>query len=390
MTVYENILNKISSLSPEFKTEKIRIEDGLGRILQQKVEAETDMPAFDKSAMDGYACRAEDLKNELELIEIIPAGKVPEFAISKNTCSKIMTGAAVPKNADLVFKVEDSIEKDSKIICTDLHSKRNILKRGEDFKKGEVLLEKGLIIRAEHIAVMASVGVTEIEVATLPSIGIMVSGSELIEVGEPIQAGKIRNSNGSQLLSLLQKNNFPASYYGIVIDDFEALKQNFEKAFEENDCLIVTGGASMGDWDLVPKVLADMDFEILWERTGLKPGNPMSFGLKDHKYFFGLSGNPVSSLIQFEYIALPILHKLMGSHYKAFRFKAQMMVDFKRKNADRLGIIPVWLNQEGSIDEVRFNGSAHINGIASGNALLEFPVGTKKILKGELAYVRPL
>jgi len=389
--MYHKVLEKIASLKPCFSIGEKEIDQSLRNILQQDILAEIDMPPFDKSAMDGYACRREDLENELEMLEVIPAGKIPEFSLGINQCSKIMTGASLPENANCVFKVEDSkTTRDGFVACTDQNSKRNICNRAEDFKQGEILIKKGQIIRPEHIAVMASCGLQKVKVAKMPRIGIIITGSELLEPNVKMLPGKIRNSNGPQLISLLNKMGIESKYYGIAIDNLEILRSIFRQALEENDLVMVTGGASMGDFDLVPDILKEEGFELLWERTGLKPGNPMSFGIKGDKYFFGLSGNPVSSLVQFEYLAKPIIYQLLGTDYSPLTLKVPLAQDFKRKAADRLGVIPVLINSSGEIEHIPFNGSAHIASLPYGNALMEIPAGIFEIKKGNLAYVRPL
>jgi molybdopterin molybdotransferase len=389
--MYDERLKLIAQLDPILKMERIPTARALHRTLMQEVLAETDMPPFDKSAMDGYACRMVDLGNEMKVLETIPAGHLPARELGPNECSKIMTGAAVPLNADCVFKVEDSMEvKKGWVKCTNLDSKRNICYLGEDYSRGELLLAKGQILGPEHIAVISGAGLKVVFVSKKPAVGLIVTGSELLEPGEPLVNGKIRNSNANQMISLLDKMGLDVNYYGIVEDDYKVLKNKIFRALEQNDVLLLTGGASMGDFDFVPELLKNELFEIFWERTGLKPGNPMTFARKGDKYFLGLSGNPVSSMVQFEFLAKPILYRLSGANYQPFRFQAELAEDFNRRNADRVAVVPVKLNPEGAFEKVAFNGSAHISGLAGGTALLEIPVGTRNLKKGDKAYVRPL
>jgi molybdopterin molybdotransferase len=184
--------------------------------------------------------------------------------------------------------------------------------------------------------------------------------------------------------------NIEVNYIGLVKDDFEILTQLFNKTFETSDYVIFTGGASVGDFDFIPEILKSQGFNILWDRTGIKPGNPMTFAQKENKYCFGLSGNPVSSMVQFEMIAKPVIYKLLGASFRPFRIKAPLSFDFKQRNADRLILKPVIINENGLIEAIPFNGSAHINALVFANALMEIQVGQTEIKKGELAYVRPL
>ncbi len=391
MNKFKQIQEQIALLEPNFKTEIISLNEAFNRILQKDVLADTHMPPFDKSAMDGYACRFIDIENELEFLEVVHAGMVPVKKIEKNQCSKIMTGAAVPEGADCVFKVEESkIIDGNRVKCTNPKTNKNICYLGEDYKINDVLIEKGTIINVSQMAVLAGAGYHRTTVSVLPKIALINTGSELVEPHKKPQHGKIRNSNASQVISQLKKMNIEVTPLGIIGDDYEKLTQAFTKAFEENDWVIFTGGASVGDFDWVPNILADQGFQIYWDRTGIKPGNPMTFSQKGDKYCIGLSGNPVSSMVQFELIAKPVLYKLMGAKYTPLRIKASLNFEFNRKKADRLAIIPVVINSEGLVESVPFNGSAHINALVFANAVMEVPNGQNKLNKGDTVYVRPL
>lgn len=391
MRKFEDILEIINTLQSDFKTEEIELQDAFNRILQEDIYADADMPPFHKSAMDGFACRSEDIGNELEVLEVIHAGMLPTKVPGKNQCSKIMTGAPVPAGCDVVFKVEESEKTgENHVRCTNPGTQKNICYQGEDYKTGDILIQKGTIINVSQMAVLAGVGKVKIKVSALPKISLITTGSELVEPREKPENGKIRNSNASQVISQLQKMNIEVNYIGLVKDDFEILTQLFNKTFETSDYVIFTGGASVGDFDFIPEILKSQGFNILWDRTGIKPGNPMTFAQKENKYCFGLSGNPVSSMVQFEMIVKPVIYKLLGAKYQSFRIKAPLSFDFKQRNADRLILKPVIINENGLIEAIPFNGSAHINALVFANALMEIQVGQTEIKKGELAYVRPL
>ena len=391
MDRFAQIQKIIAEIKPVFSSETVSLENALNRVLAEEVLADTDMPPFDKSAMDGFACRLADIINELEVLETIQAGDVPEFSIEENQCSKIMTGAVVPPGADCVFMIEHSEEtKSGKIKCTNPNTNQNICFQGEDYKTGTVLIEKGTRINVSQMAVLAGAGYSNVNVAKRPKSAVIATGSELVQPNQKPANGQIRNSNATQLISQLSQMNLPATNLGIVADEYETLKQVFENALRENDFVFFTGGASVGEFDLIPKLLSDLKFEVFWNRTGIKPGNPMSFSHKNGKYVFGLSGNPVSSMMQFELIAKPTIYKLLGASYSPPRIQAKISISFNRKKADRLGIIPVVINDKGEIEKIPFNGSAHINALVFANALLEFPLNKTELKKGEMAYVRPL
>lgn len=381
----------IASLPTVFEAEMVELEKAFNRVLREDVFADTSMPPFNKSAMDGYACRLSDIGNELEVLEVIPAGKMPTRRIGINQCSKIMTGAAIPEGAECVFMVEDSEEMAAnKVRCTNPKTKTNICLMGEDYKKGDCLMETGTLIKTSQLAVLAGAGYNKVIVSRLPRVAVITTGSELVEPHEEMVPGKIRNSNASQLLSQLVQMGLQPKYMGIAKDNFKQLVQLFTETLERFEVLFFTGGASVGDFDWIPHVLKQQSFDILWERTGMKPGNPMTLARAADRFVFGLSGNPVSSLVQFELMAKPALYKLLGANYKPVRVKTQLAGTYRRKKADRLAIAPVIINDAGEAETIDFHGSAHLNALVYAHALMEVPIGVSEINKGENVYVRPL
>lgn len=390
MSKFEEIQQQISFIESLKKTEVISLADSLNRTLQEDVIADDNMPPFDKSAMDGYACRMVDIEKSLEVLEVIPAGKMAEFEITEGKCSKIMTGAFIPKGADTVFRVEDAEDLGENLVkCINPKTSKNICYQGEDYTKGQVLINAGSIINTSHIAVLAGAGYNKVKVSSLPRVAIITTGSELVEPSEKPIDGQIRNSNSSQLTAQLTKMGLQSTYLGLFQDDYDRITEVFEKALADFDIIIFTGGASFGDFDWIPNILENHKFDIFWKSTGIKPGNPMTFAKKYDKYVIGLSGNPVSSLVQFEYIAKPIIYKLMGAAYNPFRIKGKLQNDYKRKKADRLAIIPVAVNMDGEINLIPFNGSANINALVFANALMEVELGINEYKIGDLVYVRP-
>ncbi len=391
MIIYSNVIDTIKQAATILFTEKVSLLNSINRVLQEDIVADINMPPFDKSAMDGYACRKEDLDNELEVLEIIQAGRLPTKPIGKNQCSKIMTGAAVPDGANCVFMIEDAqVLNENSVKCNNLQTKVNICYKGEDYKLGNLLIKKGIKISPSHIGTMAGAGYTSILVSKTPVVGIMATGTELVEPSKTPVAGQIRNSNSYQLMAQLQTLGIRYNYIGTIADDFEQISVSFEKSLANNDIVIITGGASNGDFDFVPAILKKHNFEVLVDQTGVQPGNPMTFSKKNQKYCFGLSGNPVSSFVQFELFVKPFIYKLMNCAWQTPRLKATLSKDFCRQKAGRLGIIPVNLLENNIIEEINFHGSAHINALAYANALMEVPENVTIIKQGETVYVRPI
>lgn len=391
MNKFEEILQIISRFPTAFEIEEVPLEKAWNRILREDVVADTNMPPFHKSAMDGYACHFEDIGQELEVLEVINAGKMPTQKVERGQCSKIMTGAAVPDGCDCVFKVEDSeLIAENRVRCTNPRTAINICYLGEDYREGDVLIRKGAIISAPQMAVLAGAGYAKVSVSKKPRIALIATGSELVAPHEKPQPGQIRNSNASQVIAQLAKMGLVVSQNLQLADDFELLSSSLDKALEDNDIVFFTGGASVGDFDFVPEILKEKGFHLFWNRSGIKPGNPTTFSQKGNQYIIGLSGNPVSSLVQFELIAKPALYRLMGADFQPLRLGTKLGFDYFRKKADRLAIVPVVVNYDGEVEEIPFHGSAHINALTAANALLEVPFGVHEIKKGETVHVRPL
>jgi molybdopterin molybdotransferase len=378
-------------LSHAFTTgsESVSFMSSAGRVLAEKGRSDIDIPPFDKSAVDGYACRRENLGMELEMLEVVSAGMQPEYTIEAATCAKVMTGAPVPEGADFVFMVEDALITDGgKVIFTGKSSKDNISRTGEDVRTGDVVLERGIQIRPQDIAVMASVGCTLVKVSRMPRVGIISTGSELVEPSSRPGMSQIRNSNAYQLLAQAERAGGTGRYYGIAIDEEEVTYQMLTRALEENDVVMLTGGVSMGDFDFVPAVLRRAGVEILFDRVAVQPGKPTTFGVHKNCLVFGLPGNPVSSFIQFELLVRPLIMKMMGCKWSGVEWNVPLAEEYRRKNSSRLGFIPVKINRKGMAVPVEYHGSAHISALPLADGIVAIPEGVNLLEKGEIVNVR--
>ncbi len=372
-------------------TEKIQFTSSLNRILAQSVESDMDMPPFNKATVDGFACRRVDLGSELAILETIAAGKAPEFVVTEKKCSRIMTGAAIPQGADMVFMVEDSrlIDED-RVRFTGSSSKDNISYRGEDIKNGDTVISSGILIRPQDIAVMAAVGCTTVAVGKKPVVAVISSGDELVEPGEKPGISSIRNSNAYQLLAQIERAGASGRYMGIARDNKEQTHNIIKKAIKESDVVLITGGVSMGDFDFIPSVIEELGVKILFSRINIQPGKPTTFGIHPDALVFGLPGNPVSSFIQFELLVRPLLCKMTGHDFKPVAWSLPFRDSYTRRSSDRLGLLPVTLSDEGEVSVVEYHGSAHISALSGAVGIVAFPAGKKTIEKGETVSVRQI
>jgi molybdopterin molybdotransferase len=391
MLTLEQALDIAYSKAQPLGTEPVDLLHSSGRILAQNVFADADVPPFNKSAMDGYACRQIDLGNELSVLEIIPAGFSPTQTIGLNQCSKIMTGAQVPEGADTVFMVEYSHETTPGKMCfTGEKTNPNICLKGEDLKLGDLVLQKGIQIKPQHIAILATVGCTNPLVFKRPVLGIISTGSELVNPEEMPKPSQIRNSNGPQLYTQSTQYGFSVNYYGIVRDDEKLTSQLIQQSVVQNDVTILSGGVSVGDFDFVPQIIRELGFEIHFSKINIKPGQHTTFASKGNKYIIGLPGNPVSSFIQFEVFVLPFLWKLMNYTQAKMLLPLPMDHEFKRKKTDREECLPVQVTKQNTVQLVNYHGSAHIHAYHQATGFITIPAGTMELKKGEIVYVRPL
>ena len=375
----------------ETRTETIPFTDSSGRILDEDIKSDIDMPPFNRSAVDGYACHRIDINNELEVIEVISAGKKPLQIVGKNQCSKIMTGAIVPDGCDVVFMVEESGNfSNGKIRFSGTDLKLNISVKGEDVRTGEVVLKKGKLIQPQDVAVMASVGHTKVNVKKKPVVGIISTGDELINPSDFPAISQIRNSNAYQLDAQVTRAGGTAIEYGIAPDNENITYEIIQKAIHECDIVIITGGVSMGDFDFVPGVLIRSGVKILFDRVNVQPGKPTTFGVHSKAIVFGLPGNPVSSFIQFEMLVRPLINSMMGYTWIPREQKLPLAINYERKSSDRMGLIPVFINKDLEVVPVDFHGSAHITALSYSDGVITMKPGIRSLIKGEVVNVRQI
>jgi molybdopterin molybdotransferase len=393
MITFEEALKVVlDSVKGSPHTEKVVFTDSLDRVLAQDVYSDVNMPPFNKSAMDGFACRKEDITNELEIIEVLPAGKVPERQIGPNQCIKIMTGAMIPDGANCVLMVEHTEEtEDGKIRFLKESTKSNICYFAEDIKSGEFVLGEGVKIKPQHIAVLASVGCTKPEVSVKPKVAILSTGDELVEPEKYPGKSQIRNSNGYQLIAQVERAGGKSDYMGIVEDSEEATYKAIEKALENNDIVLLTGGVSMGDFDFVPDIMIQLGIDIKFQKIAVQPGKPTTFGTtENNKFVFGLPGNPVSSYTQFELLVRPLMDKMMGHRSPESMLKLEMGTDYTRKRTERKSFIPVYIDKDGKVYPVEYHGSAHIHSYVFADAMIYIEQEISKLNKGEIVDVRQI
>lgn len=389
MIHFEEAFKVVLNQAKQNASEKTNLTRAYGRILAQDVFSDVDMPPFNKSAVDGYSCRRQDIQNELEVIETVAAGYVPKKTVYENQCIKIMTGAMLPDGADCVLMVEHTEKtNENHIRFLKNDTPNNICYKAEDVNKGSKVLSKGLLVKPEHIAVLASVGCFEPKVSLKPKVAVITTGDELVEPHEIPGISQIRNSNAWQLMAQLEKTGVAAHYSGIAKDSKEDTFRKVNEALQNNDILLITGGVSMGDFDMVPEMMEKAGIDILFRTIAVQPGKPTVFGFKNNKYCFGLPGNPVATFMIFELLVKPLIYKIMGHDFIPQTIPMKFGTEYSRRASDRMSVLPVQIQPDGTIAPVDYHGSAHIHALAFAQGFVFIPIGQTKLKKGDILNVR--
>ena len=296
--------------------ERVPLERAAGRVLAEPALAAVDLPPFPSSAMDGFAVCSADTRAppvSLPVTAAIAAGRPTSQPLMRGTAAAISTGGVVPEGADAVVPIELVEEGDGGIVLTQpVRPGANVRPRGGDAKAGETVLEPGVRLGAAQIAALAASGVSDVRCTKRPRVGILVTGSELRRPGEPLRPGELYESNGLLLAAALQSAGAVPAQLGVVPDDYEEHVRAMERALLGFDMLVTSGGASVGAHDLVHAVQADLRVEKIFSGVSIKPGKPVSFGVRRDHLVFNLPGNPVSVLVTFEVFVRPAVAALLG------------------------------------------------------------------------------
>ncbi len=299
--------------------EEVTLLESHERVLYENVRAARHVPAFDNSAMDGFAVRWADVRHcspgspaILRVLETVPAGYVAKHRLVEGTATRIMTGAPIPSGCDTVVRVEDTQTTSDQVRIRKADGLgSHIRKAGEDICRGETILQKGRKLTAADLGLMASVGKARVKVHRRPIVSILSTGDELLDVEDTPQPGKIVNSNSYTLAAAVAETGAVPRVLGIARDTKKGLATAFKKALA-NDVIVTSGGVSVGDFDFVKEALGDIGVRMRFWRVAQRPGHPMAFGRVGAKPVFSLPGNPVSSAVSFLLYARPALLKMMG------------------------------------------------------------------------------
>jgi molybdopterin molybdotransferase len=319
MIEYGDALRRVLKAAKPLGSESVPISAALGRILGRDIRARESVPPFAKATMDGYAVRATDSGRagargpvELEIVEDLPAGRVSRRAIGPGQAARIMTGAPLPKGADAVVMVEDTRKAGGWVrILSPVRRGDNVGLAGEDVRKGDLVLERGGRLGPAEVGMLAALGYGTVPVSKCPRVAVVATGDEIVEPGRKAKPGQIRNSNGHSLRALAAEAGAGVEYLGIARDRNSSLKLKIGRA-RKADILVLSGGVSVGDHDLVKEELQGLGVRPVFWRVRIKPGRPVFFGVRGRQLVFGLPGNPASAMVTFHLFVRPAIDRMLG------------------------------------------------------------------------------
>ena len=365
-------------------TVELPLVDALGHVTAAAVTAAEAVPAFDNTAMDGYAVRAGDTAAapaSLDVVGTLAAGRAPDVGVGPGEAVRIMTGAPIPPGADAVIMVERTraLDGGGQVVAeVSVPVGNHIRRAGEDLEVGRVVFEPGEVLQPAHVGVLAGLGIHALTVVRRPRVGVISTGDELVDGPEPLALGQVRDSNRYSLLSLVREAGLEGVDLGLVRDDPEVIRSRIAHGAETCDAVLTSGGVSMGDYDCVKVVLDEMG-EMSWMQVAIKPAKPFAFGLVGGTPVFGLPGNTVSSMVSFELLARPALRRMMGhTQLHRPRVQATATAPLQRHPDGKIHFARVvWSYHQGRY-EVRSaggQGSHQLSALAAANGLAVLPDG---------------
>ncbi|WP_426704346.1 gephyrin-like molybdotransferase Glp [Staphylococcus shinii] len=386
-------IDRVVSQNIYTKQIEVPLEDSANYILAEDIVATYEIPRFNKSPYDGFALRSKDTEGAsgnhritFTVIDHIGAGSVSEKEVGPFEAVRIMTGAEMPKGADAVVMLEQTVEdKQSFTIRKSFDINENVSLKGEETQIGDIVLNKGQQINPGGIAVLATYGYTHVKVFDKPSIGIIATGSELLEVGDELEPGKIRNSNRPMIVALSQKLSLDVASYQIQEDDLKSSIQVVRDAMSKYDIVITTGGVSVGDFDYLPQIYDAINAKVLFNKIAMRPGSVTTVAVADGKYLFGLSGNPSACFTGFElYVKPAVLHMMGATAIYPQIIQATLMEDLTKANPFTRFVraIATFNGKAMTVVPSGFNKSGAVVAIAHSNAMIMLPGGTRGYQKG--------
>lgn len=394
MITVQEAIEKIKELARSFGEESIPLEETLGRVIAEDIYSDRDYPPFNRASMDGIAIRADDFQNkqirEFEIAGEVFAGSSFPGKISEASCVKIMTGAPVPEDCDIVVRVEDTIVTGEKVrIITDtVKPRQNIALKGEDIQKGVLFINRGIVISPAEISSLAVVGKNQVKVFRRPTVAIVSTGNEVVQLGEEVSSHQIRDSNAYAIQAFFRKQGIPVSLKKLVRDNTGDLEKALKEALQ-CDIVITSGGVSMGEADFLPSVFDKLGVKKVFHKVQVKPGKPIWVGEKGNSVVFGLPGNPVSVQVACKIFVEAFLRKSLNTK-DYLSIKLPILEERKKKTRfDEFFPCLIVNSDTSSVKAVSFNGSGDITATLGSHGIALHPAESGDLRPGEMVEFFP-
>jgi molybdopterin molybdotransferase len=383
----EEAQSRVLERAAPLPVERVQVAEAAGRVVLDDVLARVDLPPFASSAMDGFAVRAADLPGTLEIVGESAAGKPFDLQLELGGAVAISTGAVIPEAADTVVPIERVVQSDNKAkISQEVEPGAHIRPQGGDVAAGDVVVPAGGRLTPARLAAAAASGVAELPCARRPTVAVLATGSELVDPGGTLGEGQIYETNGLMLSSLLAAAGAEVRSRPPVVDEEGAMREALEQGLEA-DVLVTSGGVSVGEHDLVRAVERELGVEEIFWRVSIKPGKPVSFGVRGDTLVFGLPGNPVSALVGCELFVKPALRALQGVADPLPRFEPGALASGLRRNQERDEFVRARSRVDGDallLEPVTGQESHMIVRSAAADALVHIPRGNGELPTGSM------
>jgi molybdopterin molybdotransferase len=367
--------------------ERCPLTHAAGRVAAEPVRSPFHLPVFDNSAMDGYAVRTRDLTRArpaqsvaLRIAGRVGAGGVFPGTVPGGGCVRVFTGSPLPSGTDAVVPQEnariDAGSPERVSFSAPIERWACVRRRGEDLKPGARLLESGARLTASHLALLAAVGLTDVLVHRRPLLGLVATGSELQTGGQPLEPGRVYESNRIELSALTTQAGALPHVYPLVPDTLSATINALEQAFDECDAVATSGGISVGEFDFVKRAFAELGGGLEFWQVAIKPGKPFAFGRRAGKLLFGLPGNPVSALVTFVLLVRPALNRLEGAAQFRPPTCLGVLQEALENRGERRHFVRVVVDEQGNVRSAGAQGSHILSSLAPANGLVDVPPGT--------------
>ena len=388
----QTVIDKVGAPKRARATENLAIQDALGRILAAEIRADRAYPPFDRSTRDGYAVRASEAMagSKIRCVGEIKAGDAVTQSLSAQTCVQIMTGAAVPGGADAVVMIEyTQRDGDSITFGHDARSGQNIVKRGSESTANQLLLPAGTRLGYAELAVAAQVGAAQLSCCHKPRVAILSTGDEVVLVDQTPGPFQIRNSNSVSLAAQVRLFGGEPVLLGNAADNVADLRQKITQGLEA-DMLVLSGGVSMGKYDLVETVLKDLGAQFFFDAVAIRPGKPTVFGKCGETFVFGLPGNPVSTMVTFELFAAPAIDLLSGALARPLPLLTATLAEPMSEKLGLTHFLPArieWPKGAPVVKPLVWQGSGDVAALAQANGFLVIPADRQTLPVGESVQV---